>query len=412
MSTLPVPEASYLFLLPWSLEGDGGVNQVVGNLMNQMARHGDYRPILLVNSWDDSTLREQKNGGYSHFFLRLMDFCDGGKYLKNGLKLLLDLPATLRTLAKFLAAEKVSVVNVHYCGLCALHISVLKALGLYRGTFILSFHGTDLVNAKQTKGPIRWLWKMLLHSADAIVTCSDSLRSDVVAFDSGINDKTVCVHNGVDGESFKKERDNSFRLDADLRARGYILNVATFTQGKGQNVLVQAFSEISGIFPDLHLVLVGRPADSCAALKLLIKSLGLGPRVRLLENMTHDKMAAFMESAAVFALTSRQEAFGIVILEAGLFSVPVVATKVGGIPEIVTHGVTGRLCDPDDVAGIARELAFLLGNPQERKRLGGNLHRHVVMHFTWDRAYHKYVDCVKASDVASHKVQAQNDNAQ
>ena len=398
------PKGAYLFLLPWSLEGDGGVNQVVANLMNQMARHGDYRPILLVNSWDDSTLREQEIGGCPHFFLRLIDFCDGKKYLKNILKLVAGLPATLKIVAKFLAAENVSVINVHYCGLCALHITILKALGLYRGTFILSFHGSDLASAQQTKGPIRWLWKLLLHSADSIVTCSEHLRSDVVAFDTRMNDKTICVHNGIDGELFKKERDNSFTLGADLRGRSYILNIATFTHGKGQNVLIQAFSEISGRFPNLHLVLVGRPADSSDALKLLIESTGLGHRVRLIESLTHDKVAAFMESAAIFALTSRVEAFGIVILEAGLFSVPVVATRVGGIPEIVTHGVTGRLCDPDDVDGVARELTFLLENPEERTRLGGNLHRHVVTHFTWDHAYHKYVDCVKESDLASHNV--------
>jgi glycosyltransferase involved in cell wall biosynthesis len=92
----------------------------------------------------------------------------------------------------------------------------------------------------------------------------------------------------------------------------------------------------------------------------------------------------------LFVLPSRAEPFGIALLEAGAFGVPIVASNVGGVPEFITHDWNGRLVDPDDAGALAREIAALLQNESDRKRLAANLKRDVTEKLTWERAYRQY----------------------
>ena len=392
---LSPPLNSYLFVLPWTLECDGGVNQVVENLMNFMERHGDYRPLLMVNSWSDTSIRQQEIKGRHHFFFRLRSLYDAKIPLRNLIAFIIYLPFALLKINKFINSEHVAAINFHFCDLSAFNVSILKILGLFRGKLILSFHGADVIAAIKTKGLEKILYKILLKSADLIVTCSEQLKTEMISLNHKCSNHVMCIHNGIDVGLLANARCSNSIIDSKLRQRGYILNVATYEFKKGQDVLINAFFKISNLFPNIDMVIIGRPAESSHTLKVLIDSLALGHRVWLYENVPHDKILAFFQKAMIFALPSRYEPFGIVILEAGLFSIPVVATKVGGIPEILTHGQTGRLCDADDVEGLAGELTYLLENPDERAKIGQNLHQHVAESFTWEQAYLKYMKCVR-----------------
>lgn len=396
MLLLRAARESYLFMLPWSLASFGGVNQVVANLMHQMKRHGRYTPLLMVNSWGDTKIRRRKIKGCIHHFFRLRSPWNNRRPLINLLAFCAHLGWNILNLIRFIRTNKVAVINVHYCGLYALNISILKMLRLFRGKFILSFHGRDLLAARQTQGLEKRLWKILLRSADTIVTCSESLKNDLILFDARCLDRVVVIHNGIDISFLEQERDRSYRFDPALEGREIILNVATFEHKKGQDVLVKAFADVAKLFPNVHLVIIGRPGEALAQLRILIRSFGLAHRVWLFEGMPHNKIAAFLEKTTVFTLPSRYEPFGIVILEAGIFGVPVVATSVGGIREILSHDQTGRLCQPDDSEKLAKELVYLLEHPDERRRLGNNLRKRVVENFSWKRAYRKYVECVRA----------------
>lgn len=396
MQLLTAARESYLFMLPWSLAYFGGVNQVVVNLMHQMKRHGRYKPLLMVNSWGDTKIRRQKIKGCIHHFFRLRSPWNNRRPLINLLVFCASYGWNILHLRRFIRANKVAVINIHYCGLYALNISIAKKLRLFRGRFILSFHGTDLLAARQTRGLEKRLWKILLRSADTIVTCSESLKNDLILFDKRCLDRIVVIHNGIDISFLEQERDRSYRFDPALEGREIILNVATFQHIKGQDVLVRAFVEVAKVFENVHLVMIGRPGEALEQLRILIRSFGLEHRVWLYEGLPHDKIAAFLEKTVVFALPSRYESFGIVILEAGVFGVPVVATSVGGVSEILSHDQTGKLCEPEDSECLARELAYLLERPEERKRLGNNLRKHVMENFSWRQAYRKYVECVRA----------------
>lgn len=387
-------KSSYLFVVPWPLDTLGGVTQVVENLMIQMQRHGDFLPLLMVNSWDDKCVRKQTIKGQVHYFLRIRSIVDNRRPIRNLLACSIFLPIELYLLWRFLKDHQVHVVNLHYCGLYALNIGILKALKLFRGKLILSFHGRYLFTSEDNKRISKRLWSLLLRSADRIVTCSEALKKEVAEIDRRSATKIVAINNGVDLAFIADERDPTYRLNKTLVGRKLILNVATFEHNKGQDILLRAFAGLAKLYKDVDLILIGRAGESLHALRSQVHDFGLEDRVRLYEGVPHNQIAAFYEMTTIFVLPSRYEPFGIVILEAGAFGIPVIASNVGGICEILTHDCTGRLCKSEDVESLIRELTYLLNHPEERERLGNNLKNHVSDNFSWTRAYRKYVDCV------------------
>lgn len=391
-SMKPISKPGYLFFLSWSLDNLGGVSQVVENLIIQMERDNVYTPILMVNSWDDRILRKEKIHNIEHFFFRLRTVYDKERPVRNLLAFFIFFFSELYNLYRFLKVHQVSVVNVHYCGLSALNFSILKAMGLFRGKLLLSFHGKYLFTSDD--GAVaKKLWKLLLRTSDRVITCSEALKREVATIDNRSEGKIVAIYNGINTAFIEHERDKSYFLDKDLERRKFVLNVATFEHHKGQDILLKAFAKIESLFPEVDLVMIGRPEDALNRLKKLIQNFNLEHRVWLYEGLPHSQMAAFYERATIFALPSRYEPFGIVILEAGVFGLPVVASRVGGVKEILSHNQTAMLCEPENIECLARELTYLLERSDERERLGTNLKEHVMENFSWDRAYRRYVEC-------------------
>ncbi|MDY0093814.1 MAG: glycosyltransferase family 4 protein [Candidatus Vecturithrix sp.] len=382
---------SYLFILPWPLTSLGGVNQVVENLYKQIKLNGRYVPLILVNSWDDTRIRRENLNGIDHYFLRIRSPWETNSRISGLLKYALWFYSSRRTLVNFLQENNVSAINIHYCSLYALFFCILKNFRANKWSFIISFHGQDLLQAKMSRGLERKLWWRLLSCADRIVTCSESLKKELVDFSRNCADKVKVIHNGIDCAT----RVDMVRDDKNtIYNKRYIINVATLEHKKGQDVLLKAFKKISDEYKDLNLVLIGRPGDSSVEIKKLIKSIGLASRIFLYESVEHVQVMEFIKGAEIFVLPSRYEPFGIVILEAGLYEVPVIASNVGGVSEIITHNETGRLCNPDDIDSLVSELRSLLSNPGDRTRLGKNLRKHVVSNFSWDCAYQRYLECV------------------
>ena len=170
-----------------------------------------------------------------------------------------------------------------------------------------------------------------------------------------------------------------------------ILSVAAYERKKGLDTLLRAFRTIldnSG--HDVLLCLVGSEQGTGAELRELARQMQLSDYVVFGGEMPHCDLHAYYGAASVFCLPSRVEPFGIVLLEAGAFRCPVVASSTGGVPEILTDGVNARLVPPDDPAALAEELAALLHNRSERDRLSATLYEHVRTRFTWRSAYDSY----------------------
>jgi glycosyltransferase involved in cell wall biosynthesis len=271
----------------------GGVSQVVENLIKQMKIHGKYVPLLMVNSWQDTRLRAEEINDHIHYFYRFRTFWQSPNSLKNILVYFLLLPTELYQFYRFLKKEGVTVINVHYCGLYALNISILKVLGFFQGTLILSFHGKDFLAAKQTRGIEKVLWKLLLRSTDKITTCSESLKQDVATLDRGCPARIIAIHNGIDPSFGDRKSDGRLCSDNELTDKKFILNVASFDPVKGQEFLIQAFSKIASDFPEIRLIMIGRKGETKKKLENLVHSLGLQKRILFYDELPHDRLPGF-----------------------------------------------------------------------------------------------------------------------
>jgi glycosyltransferase involved in cell wall biosynthesis len=388
-------QPGYLFVLPWSIAHPGGVNQVAANLYRQVHGHQFFKPFLLIADWRGRTLSLNHEHGFDTAYYRLRAPSGHEHLAKTMLLFLVTAPFRLLSLWRFLRAKNVEVINPHYPTLDCLNFSLLKFLGLYKGKFVLSFHGADIANAGRSQGWERICWKLLMRSSDAIITCSNNLAGAVAAFMPEIASKVHVVHNGVDINKIVADVDRGVDVDAIVSSNPFILNIATFEPKKGQDVLIQAFHRIHVEFPDMRLVLIGRSGETEMSLRSLAQKLGVADKVVFIKDLEHRKVTAILERARIFALPSRIEPFGIVVLEAGIFNVPVVASAVGGVPEILQDGVTGYLVPPDDPNALGARLAFLLRDQAEHGRLARNLQCHVREKFDWIHAHARYMDVVK-----------------
>ena len=147
-------------------------------------------------------------------------------------------------------------------------------------------------------------------------------------------------------------------VPADRYERGRILFVAARWEPKGGPELASAFRTVLQAHPDAELTIVG-----CSpALEL--------PNCEVVGSVPVEAVGAYYDRASIFCLPTRREAYGIAVIEALGHGLPVVATRVGALPELVADGETGYLVDVGDVDALAARLGSLVGDPELRRRFG------------------------------------------
>lgn len=171
--------------------------------------------------------------------------------------------------------------------------------------------------------------------------------------------------------------------------QAYILCVAAFVPKKAHEVLLAAFARIRRVRPDLVLVMIGSDGPTRPAIEEQAHAAGLDSGVRILLDQPHDEVWRWMRHAECFVLPSREEPFGIVLLEAGKSRVPVVATRVGGIPEFLTDGEDGLLCDPDNPDQLAQAVLATLADRTATEHRVDTFYRKAST-FTWSAAFEAY----------------------
>lgn len=151
----------------------------------------------------------------------------------------------------------------------------------------------------------------------------------------------------------------------------------------GPEVLLRAMAVVRGRRPDARLVMVGH--GDPAPYRREAAALGLGGAVELRGPVAHEDVPELMRGFDVFCMPSvyDSETFGVAAVEAAASAVPVVATRVGGVPEAVEHGVTGLLVEPRDADGLAAALLALLDDPRRARRMGEAGRAFVRARYEW-----------------------------
>lgn len=194
--------------------------------------------------------------------------------------------------------------------------------------------------------------------------------------------RIVQVPNGIDLGSFFPSRE---RAAAPRR----IVSVARLRPEKGHDVLIDAAGVVFREFPDAALSIVGDgPLNH--QLAALVSERGLGGRVRLSGHS--DAVAATLREHDLFVLASRSEAFPNSVVEAMACGLAVVATRVGGIPELVDDGRTGLLVPAGSPGALAAALLRLLREPALARALGDAARAHIVSRYSFDRMVGQFTD--------------------
>lgn len=158
---------------------------------------------------------------------------------------------------------------------------------------------------------------------------------------------------------------------------------------KGFDLALTAFASLVGRFPDLRLIIAGGgPARS--ELEQQAAALGVAHAVDFMGWVEPDTVPALMNTATVVVIPSRQEAFGLVALEAALMARPVVATRVGGLPEVVMHQQHGLLVEKENGTALAEAIAFLLDHPETALRMGQAARHRAQQVFSFERHVDAY----------------------
>lgn len=391
-------DGTWMFVLPWDLSHPGGVNQVVENLYDANRRVLGARSLLLVTSWQDRRQRLDAPGGRRTIHYRLREPWEAGSGVRSLIGFAFWLPRAIASLGRLLAAESVQIVNVHYPSLTALPWTLVPAVLRGRVRLTLSFHGMDVAGACRTRGVERWLWRRLLTAASSITVCNTRLRDDLARLHPGAAAKTVVVDNGVDPSKLRQAADGPMPA----LPQDFLLSLGTFEHKKGHDVAIDAFARIAARYPALHLVIAGRtdPDSTLDSLRAQARQLGCLDRVVLLPNLDHETAMAMLVRARALVLASRDEPFGIVVLEAGVFKCPVIATDV--------CGAAGRLPDAavlrvpaGDAATLSQAMTRLLDDPALAKQLGAQLGAAVAERFDWNEVVKAYRAAMRPVDEAA-----------
>jgi glycosyltransferase involved in cell wall biosynthesis len=228
-----------------------------------------------------------------------------------------------------------------------------------------------------------------LRRAERVVSVSEALRDEVEKL--GIaRDKLVVQHNGVDGEVFairdKRAARAELGLSEDRPLVGYVGNLA---HEKGPDVLVAAMAKV----PGADLAIIGAGAIQ-PALEDQARALGVADRVRFLGRKVHDEIPRWINAFDVFCLPSRREGCPNVVLEALASGRPVVASRVGGVPELLRKD-NGLLVPPDRPAELGAALESALSRAWDPDAL-----RATVPSLSWDavaRTYDRLIEEVVSS---------------
>jgi len=221
-----------------------------------------------------------------------------------------------------------------------------------------------------------------LVAADLVVVNSEAVREELTARNLGIRHIEV-VPNGVDSSVF-------FPSHQWPEEEDYVLFVGRLVAQKGLDILLRSFAAVLRRCPESRLVIAG-DGDLELYFKRMVRHFGFPDRVIFVGWQTGEALTRLYQQAQVVVIPSYYEPFGIVALEAMACGRPVIASRVGGLAEIIEDDVQGYLFQAGDHLQLARRLSSLLLDPRRRREMGV-LARERALQFSWSSAADRIMD--------------------
>ena len=279
--------------------------------------------------------------------------------------------ALANTIARVAEQRSLDIVHAHYAvphataAYLAHQILALESAAAPPRT-VTTLHGTDITLIGSDPSYTRAV-AFSIDQSHSVTAVSHSLKADTVAA-LGIRREIEVIPNFLDCDEYRRRFDPDLREELAPAARfdGLIVHVSNFRPVKRVDVALEVFHRIRRRVR-ARFILIGDGPVRADVERQAIES-GLGDAVVFATEQ--QDLVPWLSAADMFLLPSAQESFGLAALEAMACGVPVVASRVGGLPEVIENGVTGFLCPPDDLDQMAERGTELLTNSVLRASMG------------------------------------------
>ncbi len=238
----------------------------------------------------------------------------------------------------------------------------------------------------------RYLDSLSSHLSHVVTANAEAVRDDTLRREGGSLTKIRVIYNGLDVKHLHK----SIPRRAEMRrALGLnddqvvIIIVANLIPYKGHSELIDAMAQLLPRFPDIRLLVVGQDRGIGEALKGQADSRGVTRAIQWLG--LREDIPDLLAAADIYVSASHEEGFSNALLEAMGAGKPVVATSVGGTPEMLAQGELGLLVEPNDAIELAKALAELVGNPELREQFGKMAANRVAAQYSVDKMVEQYL---------------------
>lgn len=289
---------------------------------------------------------------------------------------------SLRQVRAHLASVRPDLVHTHLATSDVLGGVAARSLGI---PSVCTVHtiGAGYGYASGARGAARTALVALArrHASARVLAVSHAARDAYLGRHRELPERVITVHNGLARTRARRPRD-VVRAELGLSADAVIATMVTVLRpGKGHEIALDAIARLRDRLPALKLVIVG---DGPSRAEVAALAAPLGPAALMLGH--RDDVMDLLGATDVVLHPTTMDAFPTVLLEAGAAGLPAIATRVGGVTEIVEHGETGLLVNAPPTAGpVAAALEALVTDPARRARLGAAARRRFESSFTAER---------------------------
>lgn len=301
-------------------------------------------------------------------------------------------PALLRAVATEVKNANPDRILCLHWDPCAYLARMIRRIDRRRPYYLVA-HGMELMQLPRGKAT-RWakteLRAFALNGAREIFAVSNYTRDRVISL--GVDPNLVqVIPNGVtingNGESSV--------ANGSGKATKTLLTVSRLVPRKGHDSVLRALPRVLKRIPDVIYRVAGEGPER-ERLESLARELGIEKRVEFFGRVNEGEKDRLFKDCDLFVLPCREsetdfEGFGIALLEAMSYQKLVIAGRTGGVPDVVSHGETGFLVDPDDIDALADRIVQALENPADSERLGRNALQRVREQFSWEAVSQRYL---------------------
>jgi len=310
----------------------------------------------------------------------------GNKVFSLNCSSLVDFPKAFFLLLYILRKHKIDILHTHLYHACFLGQMVAcfrkESLG------IITRHYSDLLYLYGN-----WIQRLLdrysSRLAVHIIAISSGVKKVLVENDKINPGKVTVIYNGIDFSEFEKAKDLyrvrwEFGIDKDSRIIG---SIGSLHPRKGHRFLIEAADILCRKYPDIKFMICGEGVLKKNLVELR-DSFGLEDKV-IFTGFRKD-ISDVINAFDIVIQPSLEEGFGLSIIEAMILGKPVIATRVGGIPEIIKNSSTGVLVQSKNPIALAQEIEYFLNNPEDRQKIGAEARKEVYSRFSLLTMIRKY----------------------